>query len=126
MPRRRLRSPTYADVTLYEPPFRFMVRSRSGPGKHLVDIADFDGNGACGCTDFQVNLAPLLHRGLSAQDAFAADLADLRDYHIFEEDCLRCWHICQARGFSLALAIEKELSTQKKNPAAARKPPPRA
>lgn len=45
-------------------PLRFNVRSASRPDiVHLVDLIEYNGNGACSCEEFEFRLAPRLKEG---------------------------------------------------------------
>jgi hypothetical protein len=67
--------------------WRFYVRSRTpGEPPHLVDLAEYDGNGECACKHFEVRFKPDLERGIN-------------------RDWLRCYHILRARGFVLNAII---------------------
>lgn len=42
---------------------RYFVRSSTTREEYLVDLAAYDGNGACTCKDFQCRIEPMLSRG---------------------------------------------------------------
>lgn len=69
---------------------RFHVESRGKKTAevYLVDLQEFDGNGQCGCENFQFRLNPKLDRG----DLISADT--------------RCHHIKAARDWFLDRQIE--------------------
>lgn len=59
---------------------RFYVESRrKGILPHLVDLQEYNGNGACGCEHFQIRIKPLIERGQTAPH--------------WNPDALRCHHI---------------------------------
>lgn len=68
---------------------RYWVESRranEGVEPWLVDVEEFEMNGACDCCDFEFNHLPLLVRGAKPSDA------------------TRCWHIKQALKYEKAVA----------------------
>ncbi len=46
-----------------EPTRYFVQSSRPGTDPYLVDLAEYDGSGACGCQHFQFRLEPKLKAG---------------------------------------------------------------
>lgn len=85
---KRVRPRPYDDAT------RYWVPSRTVPGKeYLVQFTSYDVNGECQCKHFEIELLPLIKRGITAADAVAGGLVALKDWQR-PEDALRCYHIC--------------------------------
>jgi hypothetical protein len=78
-------------MTAVEPvpgsPSQFLVASRTGATRYLVDLAEYSGNGQCGCAHFEFRLRPELERG--ARPSWR----------------LRCWHIREALLCAAALYL---------------------
>ena len=77
---------------------RMWVRSRTDPWKeYLVDLVEYDGNGACTCDDFAFRKAPMLERGFGKLGR------------------IECWHIKQAKRFFAEIAIMSVIESEKQN-----------
>lgn len=78
---------------------RWMVRSRTGNGKYLVEIDAYNFNGICQCTDFTTRFEKFLKRGYTGEMAVAEGwIKELRPYQINSSQSLMCWHILEARS----------------------------
>jgi hypothetical protein len=65
-------------------PLRLLVPSRTHRNaEYLVDLEEYDFNGACVCQDFEMRHQPLLVRGAKPDNQ------------------MRCWHILIARTYFL-------------------------
>lgn len=113
MAHKLVRIPSREDLRPLDPPFRWLVRSRTSSIEYLVDFSAYRRNGRCSCPDFELNLAPFLNRGMNGEDAVAAGAADLRDYHRGPWDALRCYHICEGLSLVMDLTLEKEIENRK-------------
>jgi hypothetical protein len=77
---------------------RYRVPSARNPREqYLVDIASYNGNGACTCQHFLCRCEPLLRRRVSPKEAVEQNLIKLKvNRHV--EDALRCEHCITARS----------------------------
>jgi hypothetical protein len=61
-------------------PLRFHVASRSRKTVHLVDLEEYDMNGACSCEHFAFTLQPLLESGAKNRNTRCYHIQRARDY----------------------------------------------
>lgn len=82
--KKKIEPPPLTVTPLFGELFRFLVASRSTPGReYLVDISDNGGAGYCGCMHFEIRCLPHLSRGAAPCNS------------------LRCSHIKRARDYFL-------------------------
>lgn len=91
------RPPRYDDVESFDHSTRWRVRSRTGGDKYVVDLGAYFGNGRCSCRDFEVRMEPILKHGKKPEDAVAAGIVEVREYHFGPWDACRCYHLMRAR-----------------------------
>jgi hypothetical protein len=91
-------SPEEAEA--FDTAMRWHVTSRTNSAEtYLVDIGAYSGSGRCVCPDFACRFEPILSRLITAEQAVAQGLVNLRPYHFGEpKNALRCAHIMRARG----------------------------
>lgn len=85
---------------VYDNALRFMVESRTTPGKeYLVDLGAYNGQGRCVCRDFEIHFEPYLRRGFTPEQVWAAGkIKKLRPYQFGPRDCLSCFHLIDGRA----------------------------
>lgn len=94
---------------------RYLVDSRSTSGvKHVVELGNYDGSGACSCLHFSTRLEPLLKRGVTPATAAREKLVKLKANR-FESQILMCDHIVMAREQFCTDAIRIMVETEKRN-----------
>lgn len=104
---------------IFDHPLRWWVASHTRRGKqYLVQLDSYDFNGECQCEDFAIRFQQLLARGITAADAVAGGLVDVRDEGR-PQDALRCKHIVDAamehsETFARAYALEEKRTTTTK------------
>ncbi len=91
-----------ARAEVFDEVMTWRIASRSDPhATHLVELADYSGNGSCDCTDFQMRFGALLSQRIDADQAIARGLVKWpnkeRKYQVRKSDALRCAHIMEAR-----------------------------
>ena len=78
---------------------RYQVPSRKKRGfTHTVEIDAYDGNGVCSCMDCATRMEPILKKGYTGQRAWDDGLVkELKPWQNGPQDCLRCFHVIEAR-----------------------------
>mgnify|MGYP001596246919 CR=1 FL=1 len=99
--------PRKSDVQAHDNALRWLVRSRHGPIKHLVDLGGYNGNGRCSCTDFQTRMEPILKKELDPSEAVESGVLKQRNYHEGPWAAAQCYHIFRARNTLTDAFIKK-------------------
>lgn len=115
---------------IFDGPLRWWVRSRSNPKeRYLVQLDAYDGNGTCQCRDFTTRFEKFLKRGYTAELTFAEGwIRELRPWQLNSEDCLRCFHVLEARQAFCSLSVstvakhENQKAAPSKTPDAEERP----
>jgi hypothetical protein len=101
------------DVEPHDHSTRWLVRSRTGKGKYLVDLGAYNGHGECVCKDWQTRMGPILKAGMKPEEALGMGKLEMRSYHLVPQDACRCAHIMLARAALTDAFIKALLAAEK-------------
>lgn len=76
---------------IYGEPFRYHVRSRSGPHQHLVDLSENGFYGRCDCEAWLFKYAPKVAKGIPLDNSLQCHHIKLARRHFTETMLRRLW-----------------------------------